>query len=478
MNESSKNPASKIIHVSDLIKQSIDFPLTEDQLKCVYLLDTFVEDESKEKKMFILKGYAGTGKTRIISEFVKVLPALKIKFILLAPTGRAAKILSKYSSRAAFTIHKIIYDSKNDSTQLFPKFALKKNSHKNTIYIIDETSMLSDIANKESNGVLTDLIQYVFENPSNRILFIGDIAQLPPVHTELSPALDSHYLKNKFSVSIIETELQEVVRQNAQSGILHNATLIRNAITTNNLFPQLHTQSYKDIFKIYPHQLDNGLQYAHKKYGKENTVIICLSNKQALVYNTLIRKNIYAFQSEIEVEDTLLITKNNYFYSKNTKLDFLANGDFVRIVEIQEIEYIYDLHFATVVLELLDYPHQEPFECKIILDSLKNESSHFSYESYQALFQKVFEDYRELADEAEREEYIKNNEYLNAIEVKFAYAITCHKAQGGQWKSVFIEKEFVSFYRLNKTYLRWLYTALTRATDEVFLLNFEDTFFV
>lgn len=432
--------------------------------------------------LFLLKGYAGTGKTTIISALVKQLGETKMKAVLLAPTGRAAKVISNYSNKEAFTIHKKIY---------FPKaqkgggvtFTLQPNKHRNTLFIVDEASMISDNASDsklfENGSLLDDLMQYVYSGFGCKLILIGDTAQLPPVKMELSPALDEKTLTNYYGKEVISIELDEVVRQKLESGILKNATLLREALDSG--FYESFKFDLKNVTDIIKpedgYELLDAINDAYSILGKEDTVIILRSNKRANLFNENIRSRILFQESELATGDYLMVVKNNYFWVKPTsEAGFIANGDIIEILEIHGFKDLYDFRFAEVTIRMVDYPKMKPFETVLILDTIKSESPSLSYEESNKLYQEVMKDY-----EGEKSKYkkflsVKANKYFNALQVKFSYAITCHKSQGGQWNTVFVEQPYLP-NGIDKEYLRWLYTAVTRAKDKLYLIGFKDDFF-
>ena len=424
----------------------------------------------------ILKGYAGTGKTTLVGTLVQVLPLFNFKFVLLAPTGRAAKVITSYARKKAFTIHKIIYRQISTPEAAALEFKPQKSYHKNTLFIVDEASMLADDLS-DSTKVLRDLIDFVFSHTSNKLLLIGDGAQLPPVGQEISAGLDKPKLVSKYGLSVIDLELTEVMRQQLTSGILFNATEIRKALVGDRVAFRFQMQGFKDIFRMGGERLEEGLRYAHDKYGSDKTIVICRSNKLAVRYNQFIRRTIFFFENELEVEDSLMIVRNNYFFlPEDSQAGFLANGDFVEIRKIISTTERYGLRFADLELRLTDYPEQQPFEAKVILDTLHSEQTSLTQEQNQKLYQEVLKDYKDHKA-SERKKLLRNDPYLNALQVKFAYALTCHKSQGGQWSAVFVDQGYLREDMIDKEYLRWLYTALTRSTAELFLVNFHSNFF-
>lgn len=463
---------------SELLRKNFPFQPTNGQANFFVKMDEFFRKPAEDKPVFILKGYAGTGKTSLMSAVVKVLPRLDMRSLLLAPTGRAAKVMSTYSGRAAFTIHKIIYKPKGDPGTMGGGFTLQKNYFKDTLFIVDESSMLADDGGMAGN-LLWDLITYTFSGSGNRLLFVGDTAQLPPVGSTYSPALDSGYLQRHYRLEADQLELVEVMRQKLESGILFNATSLRNELLPEKSVIKIQTHLFTDIFKMTSEKLEDGLRYAYSKYGTENTCIITRSNKAAVQYNGYIRRTIHFYEDEISSGDLLMIVKNNYTYmAESEKVNFLANGDMVEVMKIRNFEERYGLRFATLELRLLDYPEEPFFEAKVILDTLYSSGPSLSREQYRSLYDQVSEDYADLANKTERMEYIRKDPYLTALQVKFAYALTCHKAQGGQWQAVFIDQGYLVEDQVDKEFVRWLYTAVTRATEELYLVNFSPTFFV
>ncbi|SHO62654.1 ATP-dependent DNA helicase [Algoriphagus zhangzhouensis] len=462
---------------SDLIRSNFSFQPTSGQAEFFRKMDNFLAQNVDEKPTFVLRGYAGTGKTSVISALVQSLPRLQMRSLLLAPTGRAAKVMSNYSGRAAYTIHKIIYKPKEDSSGLGMGFILQKNYYKNTVFIVDESSMLADDGGMSGN-LLGDLIRFVFSGEENRLILVGDTAQLPPVGSEYSPALDSNYLQRYFRLHADQVELVEVMRQRLESGILYNASQLRQLIPQENPQIQLNTSSFRDIFKMTGERLEDGLRYAYDKFGTDNTVIVTRSNKNAVQYNLYIRKVIHFFEDEINTGDLLMIVKNNYTYmAESEKVNFLANGDMAEIMKIRSFEELYGFRFATLELRLLDYPDEPHFEAKVLLETLYSSNPSLSREEYRNLYNQVSEDYADIANKTERQDMIRKDPYLNALQVKFAYALTCHKAQGGQWPAVFVDQGYLPDEKVDKDFLRWLYTAVTRASEELYLVNFSPTFF-
>ncbi|OOG77171.1 ATP-dependent RecD-like DNA helicase [Algoriphagus sp. A40] len=466
------------IKPSVLLGRYFPFAPTTGQAEFFRKMDDFLMKSPSEKPVFVLKGYAGTGKTSVISALVKVLPHLDMRSLLLAPTGRAAKVMSNYSGRGAYTIHKIIYKPKGDPGTMGGGFILQKNYYKDTVFMVDESSMLADDGGMSGN-LLWDLIQYVFSGKDNRLLMIGDTAQLPPVGSEYSPALDAGYLLRHYRLEADQIELWEVMRQRLESGILFNATALRDQLLQQEPKVKIQTGTFRDIFKMTSERLEDGLRYAYEKYGTENSTIVTRSNKAAVQYNLYIRRAIHFYEDEITAGDLLMIVKNNYTYmAESEKVNFLANGDMVEVMKIRGFEEMYGLRFATLELRLLDYPEEPFFEAKVILDTLYSPSPSLTREQYRSLYDLVSQDYADVANKTERMEFIRKDPYLNALQVKFAYALTCHKAQGGQWKAVFVDQGYLQEDQVDRDFVRWLYTAITRATEELYLVNFSPTFFV
>jgi exodeoxyribonuclease V len=463
---------------SSLLISNFPFEPTSGQLEVFRLMDRFLGKDEDSRPAFLLKGYAGTGKTTVISQLVSILPQLGFSFVLIAPTGRAAKVMSAYSGKPASTIHKHIFIQKSEGGESGFSFQRKKNYLSKTIFIVDEASMISDEADFGARGLLTELVSYVFEKQSNKLLIIGDSAQLPPVMQELSPALDAEYLKNNFQLDLLEYEMKEVMRQQLASGILANATSLRENIGKGNNDIKFQTKGYPDIFRMNGDKLEDGLRYAYNKYGHENTIVICRSNKAATQYNEYIRRTINSSESEINAGDILMIVRNNYTTLPNdSPAGFLANGDFAEVIRIKKFEDIHDMRFVELEMKLLDYPDQPSFEAKAMLDVLHSFSPNLGQEEYKNLYGSVQKDYTDLKSQKARKEAMKQDPFLNALQIKFAYALTCHKSQGGQWEAVFIDQGFMKDEMLNKEFLRWLYTAITRATKEIFLVNFNSRFF-
>ena len=437
-----------------------------------------VDKSGDEKDTLIVRGYAGTGKTTVISSLVRVLPLFNLRYALLAPTGRAAKVIAAYSERKAFTIHKIIYRQVADPKTGELKFVRQKNYFQKTVFIIDEASMISDETGFLSHGLLSDLVNYVFEHRSNKLILIGDNAQLPPVGSNKSPGLDIAYLKSNFGLNATELELDEVVRQEQESGILINATQLRASVFNGKKKVLFQTSRFKDIYRMTHQKLEEGVRYAYEKFGMEETAIICRSNWQAVQYNEYIRRNILFREDEIEAGDIIMVVRNNYFVLEpDSAAGFIANGEFAEVRKIVSFEEEYGFRFADVELKLIDYPDMESFRSKVFLDTLHSNTPSLSNDESNKLYHQVKENYMDIKSRKKLKEAINNDEYLNALQIKFAYALTCHKSQGGQWKAVFVDEGSRKEADIDVEHVRWLYTAITRAEKEVYLINFDQQYF-
>ena len=445
-------------------------------------LAEFILSEDKDS-LFLLKGYAGTGKTTITGVLVSQLWQTKLKAVLLAPTGRAAKVMSTYSGTAAHTIHRKIYFPRKDKSGAM-RFVLAPNKHRNTIFIVDEASMIPDRPTDtklfENGALLDDLISFVYSGHKCKLILIGDTAQLPPVHLDLSPALDSGKLSLNYAKEVITLELDEVVRQKQFSGILENATTLREQIS-DNFFQnfQFVLDDFKDIVRLVDgYDIQDAIEQAYHEYGREDTVFIVRSNKRANLYNENIRSRILQLDNELSAGDYMMVVKNNYFWLKpNSEAGFIANGDIIEILEIFAIKELYGFKFAEVRIKMVDYQRQPPFETVLLLDTVKAESPSLSFEDGNKLYNEVLKDYEYETSKYKKFLAVKNNPFFNALQVKFSYAITCHKSQGGQWNTVFIEQPYLP-NGINREYLRWLYTAITRAQNRLYLIGFKSDFFV
>lgn len=473
--------AEEIVSPSQLLLKKFKHEPTFGQAKLFTLMDTFLTTEYEdpnERGVFVLRGYAGTGKTTFVSTLIKVLPKFGWKSVLLAPTGRAAKVMANYSKRKALTIHKKIYKQTEDSYSGNFVFKLQTNYHEGTIFIIDEASMIGDKREFGRESLLHDLFEYVFETAGNRLLLIGDEAQLPPVGLDYSPALNAEYLENHYFAQVLEHSLTEVTRQQQDSGILFNATKLREGMPEEESKVFFNTKSFKDIYRMTSERLEDGLRYAYDKYGVENTTIITRSNKNAVQYNQYIRNRIYYYESELERGDMLMVVRNNYsILDEDSEAGFIANGEFAEVTHLGKEEEMHGLRFQHASLKLIDYPNDPEFDTLLLLDTLNSNTPTLGKEESKALYESVLKDYYWVKSKKERAELLAKDPYLNALQVKFAYALTCHKAQGGQWKAVFIDQGYIPDNKIDVDYMRWLYTALTRGESEVFLVNFHAQFF-
>ena len=432
-------------------------------------------------ELFLLKGYAGTGKTTVISELVNNLASIQKKYVLLAPTGRAAKVIANYSNKPAFTIHKKIYFPKKGRSGSVG-FTLKENKHTNTVFIIDESSMISDVVTDsklyENGSLLDDLISYVYSGSNCKMILIGDTAQLPPVQLEISPALNSDTLSMNYNKEVYSIELDEVMRQAEKSGILYNATELRELLKDSFITDfRFNLRGFKDIVRLTDgFDIKEAIESAYRNYSIEDTCFIVRSNKRANQYNQQIRTKILDKESELSVGDFLMVVKNNYFWLKDSdEAGFIANGDIVEVLEIFAFKELYSFNFAKVKIRMVDYPDQKPFETIVLLNTITSESPSLTYDESNRLYQEVIKDY-EGESQYKKFQKVKDNEYFNALQVKFSYAITCHKSQGGQWNTVFIEQPYLPD-GINVDYVRWLYTAITRAKDKLYLIGFKDESF-
>lgn len=465
----------------NLAKNHFSFKLTTKQDLTLYKLSEFILNED-DNSLFILKGYAGTGKTTILSSIINNLWKIKKSGVLMAPTGRAAKVLSNYTNTEANTIHKKIYFPKKNSSGNID-FVLQTNKSKNTIFIVDEASMISSTSqNKklfDTTSLLSDLIQFVYSGYKCKIIFIGDTAQLPPVNSKLSPSLDPDYLRENYNKNVLSIELDEVVRQEVLSGILNNATILRESLIDEDFEEfKFNISGFNDIIRLQDGEdIINSLTDSYNIFGKEETALIVRSNMRANLYNQQIRNRILFNENELSVGDNLMVVKNNYYWLKSTsEAGFIANGDIIKILEISRIVDLYDFRFAEVSVQMIDYPKMKPFDTVLMLDTINLETPSLNYEKANHLYNEVMKDYVSEKVKYKRFLKVKNNKYFNALQVKFSYAMTCHKSQGGQWTSVFVEQPYLP-NGIDKDFIRWLYTALTRAKEKLYLIGFKDDFF-
>ena len=461
------------------IYAKICFKTTPGQKKIVEMFSEYLSDPDFSR-IFVLNGYAGTGKTTIIAAIVTALKGLGVRTVLLAPTGRAAKVLARYSGEKALTVHKRIYRERTNA-DYESKFSLDLNREQGALFIVDEASMLSDESGGGfrfgSGSLLEDLVAYVRSGRGCRLMLVGDSAQLPPVGADCSPALDPPTLA-RFGETVYAT-LDEVVRQEAQSGILFNATLVRCMLERGITEVPRFDLGFPDIEALSGGDFLERLQDAYARYGRDEVIVITRSNKRANRYNQGIRRNILGAEEEIESGDMLMVVKNNYYYAERTEgcpMHFVANGDIARLRRLRRFEEFYGFRFANAVLEFPDYDDAE-LECKILLDTIASEAPSLTREESDRLFYEVEKDYLDLKSKLKRFKEIRENPHFNAIQVKFSYAVTCHKAQGGQWRAVFIDRFLFGDEPLTRDLLRWLYTALTRATEQLYLVNFDERFY-
>ena len=493
----------------NILLNNFGFTPTEGQAKVLYHLSAFILTE-KERPLYLLRGYAGTGKTTLVSTLVKTLPQIGMRYQLLAPTGRAAKVMSSYTGKPASTLHRKLYRFQAVANGEL-RMTRDVNKHKNTVFIVDECSMISDQGDgySWSRSLLDDLIEYVFSGSCCKLLLIGDSAQLPPVGLDISPAMDFDILHNSFNLTIATYEMKEVMRQALESGILHNATEIRNKIAMSNelwamsdsdmyQLPLLDINNFDDIIKIDPMSFEELLwQSFGDKRSNNDAVVICRSNKRANMFNQAIRSRVLQEEGELSAGDKLMVVKNNYFWSgqqsaissqqsavsqqptANSQISFIANGDMIEVMRINKFEEMYGFHFADVEIQLMDYEETPSLSVKILLETLHSDSPALTSDEAKKLYQAVEEDYMDIPKAADRRKAMKDNPYFNALQVKYGYALTCHKTQGGQWNNVFVEAPYLPEETiLELGDLRWLYTAITRASEKVYLVNFKDEWFV
>lgn len=454
------------------IKENFRLQPTLEQEKALKNLSEYLFS-GKEKDVFLLKGYAGTGKTSLIGALVKALVQLKQPVILLAPTGRAAKVFSQYAEHPAYTIHRRIYKEKSVN-DISSAFTLNYNRFKHTVFIVDEASMIGNDGISGSvfgsGRLLDDLIEYIYSGDGNRLIFLGDVAQLPPVGENFSPALSISTLVN-LGLNVVSAELTQVVRQSKDSGILYNATLIRDMLRNGNEeFPKIKIQGFEDVSPLPSYELIESITSSYSKVGIEETMVICRSNKRANIYNNGIRNMVLGREDELSSGDRIMIAKNNYYWTEGIKdIDFIANGDIAFVRKVRNSRELYGFRFADVTLEFPDYDNYE-LEVTVLLDTLQSEAPSLTKEQQELLYNKILEDY---LDEPKKEiiKKLRTNEYFNALQIKYAYAVTCHKSQGGQWAHIYLDQGYISEETKTTDYYHWLYTAITRATEKLYLVN-------
>ena len=466
-------------YIAGQIYAKISFETTFSQKKVVEKLSNWLTSPDNTQ-IFVLNGYAGTGKTTLIAALVAVLKEVGTKSVLLAPTGRAAKVLTRYSGSEAHTIHKRIYRQRTNANYE-SKFSLDLNREKDAVFIVDEASMLSDSAGEGqifgSGSLLDDLIKYVRAGQGCRLMLVGDNAQLPPVGADFSPALDYDIMQQYGDV--VYASMDDVVRQDADSGILFNATMLRCMIENGIYEVPVIDMKFPDIESIQGGEVMEKLQECYDKYGRDETIVITRSNKRANRYNEGIRRYNLSAEEAIESGDMLMVVKNNYHYTErieNCPMSFMANGDTALLKKIRRFEDFYGFHFADATLLFGDYNDME-IDCKILLDTISSESPSLTRDESQRLFYEVEQDYLDIKSKIKRYNAIRENPHFNAVQVKFSYAVTCHKAQGGQWRAVFVDRCLFGDEPMTLDMLRWLYTAFTRATDKLYIVNFDERFF-
>ncbi|EDM44097.1 ATP-dependent exoDNAse (exonuclease V), alpha subunit - helicase superfamily I member [unidentified eubacterium SCB49] len=465
-----------------LLKSDFPHKTTLNQDIALQLMAKFAIEEDK-KAAFLLKGYAGTGKTTLIGTLVKNLWQAQLSPVLMAPTGRAAKVISNYSQKEAFTIHRKIYQPKSKSGGGVT-FTLQKNKHRNTIFIVDEASMIPDVNQDgkmfDNGSLLDDLVQFVYGGHNCKLLLIGDTAQLPPIKLDVSPALEAQTLEVRYQLNVQEVELDEVLRQKADSGILFNATEIRQCLE-DGIYERFRfdiSQATDVMRPVDGLEVLDAISDAYNENSEDDAVFIVRSNKRANLYNQNIRTRVLYQEQELAAGDRLMVVKNNYFWvSSESEAGFIANGDIIEILEIFRFVDLYGFRFAEVKVQMADYPKMKAFETVLLLDTITAETPSLSYDDSNKLYQEVAKDYADEKSKYKKFQAIKKNRYFNGLQVKFSYAITCHKSQGGQWNTVFVEQPYLP-NGMDKDYLRWLYTAVTRAKDKLYLIGFKDEFFV
>ncbi|MCH2225216.1 MAG: AAA family ATPase [Crocinitomicaceae bacterium] len=468
------------ISFQEKIMELFGFQPTEHQSDLFMSLEAFVR-KREGKQLFVLTGYAGTGKTSVLGAFVKALTSFNVRTKLLAPTGRAAKVFGLMSSSNALTIHKQIYRKKS-KTDLSAPLSLQPNLYKNTVFFVDEASMIGDYTmgrdgNINARNLLEDLFGYVYSGVNCKLVLLGDSGQLPPVGSDFSPALSQEYLEYHYpDISVSTYMLTEVLRQATDSEVLRNATLLRNTEWID--YPKFDIKKGGDLIRIDGGELQEYLESSISKFGIEDTIVITRSNKWANNYNQQIRGRILWFEEQLCSGDALMVVKNNYFWmGDDSKVGFIANGEIIKIQRILKIEEYYGFEFARVIVKFVDYEELGEVEVIIHIETLTVEGPSLTRDRIKTLFFEIEKDYSHIHLKKKRYEAILADPYFNALQVKYAYAVTCHKSQGGQWSHVYIDQGFITNEMLGPDYYRWLYTALTRATENVYLVNFANEFF-
>ena len=483
-----------------LIRENFDHKPTKEQEKAIILLADFLLSRERDT-VFLLKGYAGTGKTSLLAALVRTLGMLQQRVMLLAPTGRAAKVLSSYSGVPAYTIHRKIYRQKSITDM--DVFQNDVNLRQDTLFIVDEASMIANDAHDTTvfgtGSLLDDLMHYVYSCEGCRLVLVGDTAQLPPVGEEESPALSRTMLEG-YGMEVTELQLTQVVRQLEESGILWNATMLRSLIQNDEMFefPKLRGKTFPDVKALPGDELIEALEQSYRKYGTDGTIVVTRSNKRANIYNNGIRARILDHEEELSSGDLIMVAKNNYYWNDREQqqgargkeqensnplapcplplapFSFIANGDIAVVRRLRNERSFYGFRFADAILEFPDYDNRE-MEVTVLLDTLQSEAPALTRQQQEALFQGVWEDYPELTNRRDRMKRLRQDPYYNALQIKYAYAVTCHKAQGGQWEHVYIDQGYITEEMLTPDYFRWLYTAITRATEQVYLVNWPDS---
>lgn len=464
-------------HFEESVRNKFGFGFSPDQRNAVSRFSEFFFGR-QETSLFVLKGYAGTGKTTLVSAIVNTLIAFKYKVVLLAPTGRAAKVFASYSGQPAFTIHKKIYRQKN-GPEGEDHFDLAFNGGSDTLFFVDEASMIANSGEDSvfgSGHLLDDLMEYVYNGKNNRLVLVGDVAQLPPVKLDISPALATENLSLLYNATVYEVVLTDIMRQAEESGILHNATEVRQLIGTAQGRPALRIDGFPDVFRITGAELLEEIEDCYGKFGMDETMIICRTNKRTNRFNEGIRRTILYREEDFGGGDKIMIVRNNYFWAeKYEHIDFIANGDIATVAGIEQRKELYGHHFARTRLQLASY--EEEVTAWVMLDTLTTDAPALSYEEAVNFYHAVEADYADIKSRKKRFEKVRENEFFNALQIKFAYAVTCHKAQGGQWNAVFIDQGWVPDDMLADEYWRWLYTAITRARKRLYFVNFRPDFF-
>lgn len=454
------------------------FEPTPGQERLLYAFSRFIYSD-KPRCSLLVRGYAGTGKTTCVSAMVQTLEESGIRVVLLAPTGRAAKVLGNYSKRKAWTIHREIYSRRADRSGK-GWFALRENLHRKTVFFVDEASMIGrGNSNPEATGfndLLEDLVSYVYSDDSCSLVIIGDAAQLPPIGSDKSPALDLDILQKEFALNVAAIDLTEVIRQKADSGILINATNVRNLVISGDAtLPMFQTHGFHDVIRV-DQDLQSYFEEAYSRYGKDDMIIITRSNKRANLFNQQVRARVLWHEEEINAGDRMMVLKNNYFWLDQHKSEagFIANGDTIQIQRVMRYEDREGFRFCRAVVTLVDYPEEPEFETILLCNTINEDQASLSQEKIASLGNLIAQDYPDITQRAELRKKVFSDPYFNALQVKFAYAITCHKAQGGQWPCVFVDQGYLTDEMAGIELSRWFYTAVTRASEVIYLVGFSE----